>query len=404
MSILSRKSFSTPHTQNLSQDCSAATGLRWPALHRSVALGCALVILLGVAAGCSRPSRIEKIVRDNKKVEDFDNSLTFNSVTLEEFDSKGRLWWKVKAKQASYSKDKKVARIKDPSGDFFQDGKAILNVVAKEGEVQQNGQSIFLRGQITATDTRDGLVLRGNELEWQPRNDLLIVRDNLTGTHKQMNLAAKEGKFFSRERRMELQGQVVATATDPELQFRSDHVVWQIAQQTLTSDRPLQINRYKNKVPTDQATANQGVVSLKDRTATLKQNAQVIFSKPPMQLSSNALVWSLAAQTVVSNEALTVVNREQQVTLSANQGRMDLNTNLVFMTGAVHGVGGPNQARINSDRLNWNLITQQFQADGNVTYQQANPPLNLTGPRASGRLQDQMVVVSGGQVVTEFVP
>lgn len=370
-----------------------------------IGISLSLIALMGVLGGCNNRNRTaDKLAQDSKQVQDFDNSLTFNAVTLEEFDNKGRLWWQVKANQASYSKDKKIARVKQPTGKFFQDGKAILQVSAKDGEVQQDGQKIFLRGQITAKDLRDGLLLRGNELEWQPRNDLLIVRNNMTGSHRQVNVFAREGRFLSRARRLDLEGQVTATASDPALQFKSERVTWLIKQQTLSSDRPLQIDRYQNKAVTDRATANQGTVDLKAKIATLKQNADVTFTNPPVQISSNQLTWNPNQQLVTSEQPVTVVNRQQQVTLTANQGRMNLKTNTVQMTGNVRGVGERNQARVNSDRLNWNLTTQQFQADGNVVYQQATPPLNLSGPRAAGRLQDQNVVVSGGRVETQFIP
>lgn len=361
-------------------------------------------LLLTTGACGNRNQAAEKIARDTQQIEDFDNSLTFNAVTLEEFDDKGRLWWKVKASKASYSKDKQVARLQQPMGEFFQDGKSIMQVKGQQGEVQQNGQTIFLRGNIVATDTRDGLVMQGDEMEWQPRNDLLIVRNHVTGTHRQMKIAAKEGRFFSRMQRMELQGQVVAQATNPELQFKSDRVVWQIPQQTLTSDRPLQIDRFEKKVITDQASANQGVANLKTKTITLKQDAKLTVANPPAQLASNALVWNLQEQTITSDQLLTINNPQQQVTLSGSQGRMDLKNKMLYLAGDVRGVGTKNQSQLNADRLNWNLTTQRFEADGNVRYEQGQPPMNLAGPKATGTLQGQNILVSGGRVVTEFIP
>ena len=363
-------------------------------------------VLCTVGACNNRNHTAEKIAQDAKQAEDFDNSLTFNAVTLEEFDNKGRLWWKVKAAQASYSKDKKTARLQQPSGEFYQDGQSVLQVKGQQGEVQQNGQTIFLRGKIVATDTRDGLVMRGDELEWQPRNDLVIVRNNLTGMHRQLKIAAKEGRLYTRSQRLELMGAVKAQATNPTLSFQSERLIWQIKQQTLASDRPLQIERFNQKVLTDRATANQGVADLKAKTITLKQNAQLTLADPPAQLASNDLVWDLQGQTVASNELLTIANRQQQVTLSGNQGRIDLKSKLLYLEGDVRGVGEKNQAQLNADRLNWNIGTQKFDADGNVQYQQGQPPMNLAGPRATGTLGDQTknILVSGGRVVTEFVP
>ena len=371
----------------------------------STALKLALGGCLLLAGACNnRNAAADKIAQDAQQAQDFDNSLTFNAVTLEEFDKQGRLWWKVKAKQASYSKDKKVARVQEPKGQFFQDGQAVVEVSAQRGEVQQDGQKIFLRGQIVAKDTRDGLMLYGNEMEWQPRTDTLIVRNNVTGKHRRLNLSSKEARFFSRKRQVELEGQVVATATNPALQLKSDRLTWLMQKEIVTSDRPLQVDRFVNKTPVDQAVAERGIVDLKAKLATLNQNARLTMTNPPVQLASNALVWNLNASTVTSDQPVSIVNRQQGVTLTGNQGQMNLKTNLLNLAGNVHGIGERSRSQIHSDRLLWNVTTQQFEAEGNVTYNQASPPLNLTGPKASGALKDQNIVVSGGRVVTEFVP
>ena len=57
-----------------------------------------------------------------------------------------------------------------------------------------------------------------------------------------------------------------------------------------------------------------------------------------------------------------------------------------------------------SDRLNWNVPTQTLVAEGQVNYRQNNPSMNVNGPRAVGRLDNQTIVVDGGRVVTEIVP
>jgi len=377
--------------------------VRW---RKAIALGSVILTVLLVTACSHQQNRtVNKITQDTKQAaEDFDTSLTFNSVTLEEFDAKGRLWWKVKAQQASYSRDKKIARIQQPTGEFYQDGKAILQVSAQSGEVQQDGQTISLRGKIVATDLRDGAVLRGDELEWKPQKDIVILRGNLIGTRQRLTVASRQGTFFTRLRRIELMGQVMAESNDPSARFRSEHVIWQLNQETLASDRPLQIDRVVNNAVTDRATANQGFVDLKAKTASLKQRAQVSLADPPVQLGSDELFWDLNAKTVVSNQAITLVNSKQQVTLTASQGRMDIASKILYLEGNVVGVSATNQAQVTGDRLTWYSGTEQFEAEGNVVYRQVNPLLNLTGPRASGRLSDQSVVVNGGRVTTEFIP
>lgn len=371
-------------------------------------VSCALWVP-AVLTGCGNSNQTaNKLAQDSKELEEFDSSLTFNSVTLEEFDNKGQLWWKVKAKQARYSRDQKTALVVEPNGEFYQDGKPILKVSAQKGEVRQDGKTIFLRGAIKAIDTRDGLVLQGNELEWRPQDDLLIVRNQVVGTHRQASASAKEGKFYSRKRRLDLEGGVKAVSKDPNLRFNSERVVWQIVPETLTSDRAVQIERYEGKTTTDRAIAGQGSANLKTKTATLKQNAQIALKEPPLQIGGNDMQWNLNTQIIASNQPLTLVNRQQGVTLSGNQGTLNLKTDSLLLTGNVQGADERNQSQLAADRLQWNIKTQVFNAQGNVNYRQASPFLNLTGPTATGTLKDQQVVVSGnrsdGRVVTEFFP
>jgi LPS export ABC transporter protein LptC len=376
---------------------------RFPWL-RTASFGLPLVLLL-LSTACSRSDRAaDKIAKDASQVEQFDNSLTFNAVTLEEFDKKGQLWWRVKAKQASYSKDKKLARIVEPKGEFYQDGKPILKVSAQSGEVQKDGEKMFLRGNIIATDTKDGMVLRGNELEWQPKANLVIVRNNVTGTHPKLKFSAKQGQFQTKERRVQMEGAVTAVATDPAAKFQSDRVIWLMQPNTLTSDRPLQIERFVNNVLSDRATSNEGFVDLKGKKATLKQNTQLLVSDPPVQINTNQLVWDIKDKVATSDVPVTIVNRQQGVTLTGNQGRLEFTPKMIYLQGDVRGFSERNQAQVKSDNLTWNMKTQEFEATGNVNYQQVDPVFNLTGPRATGKLQDKTVVVSGGRVETQFIP
>jgi LPS export ABC transporter protein LptC len=372
----------------------------------STALRVALVALLLVTSACGGSNRaVEKIAKDSQQIQDFDNSLTFNDLTLEGFDKQGKRRWKVKSKQASYSKDKKIARIQQPAGELYQDGKAIVLVSAQSGEVKQDGQNIFLRGQIKAKDLRNGLIMQGNELEWQPKNDLMVIRNNATGIYKETKVSAKGGEYFTRTKRLELKDQVVAESKKPDVQFRSDHVVWLVDKKQLISDRPLQIDRtLAGKPVPDRATSNQGTLDLNTKTATLKQNSQITLSDPPFQVSSNSLVWNVDAKTIVSDQPVTLVNQKQRVTLTADRGQVNTQTKMAYLNGNVRGIGTRNQSQLVSDSLTYNLGTQQFLAEGGVNYQQANPPFNLVGPRATGTVQDQRVVVSGGRVMTEFIP
>lgn len=363
-----------------------------------------IVVITGLVACEDQSPTANKSTQatSSEQVQNIESNLTFNDVTLEQADEQGRSVWKMKAGQATYSKDKKVASVQSPSGELFQDGKPVYQIRAQQGEIQQDGKQLFLKGQIVATDPRNGLVLRGNELEWLPQQDLLIVRNQLTGTHRQVQAVAQEARVFSRASRVELQGRVVANATDPVLQMRTEHLIWQIPEQKLIGDRPIQIDRYEGKKITDRATGNSSEVNLKTKIVKLKQNAQLALLEPPLQVASNSMIWNLNTETLAADQPVRIVH-PQQLTVTANQGRMDLQKEIVYLTGDVYGVGQRRQS-IKSKALTWYVPSQLVEAEGNVVYKQVEPPVSFTGQKAVGKLQEQNIVVSGGRVETEIIP
>lgn len=375
----------------------------------SKTLGMAFCFLtFAFLSACQNQSRtVKKLQQDRAVAQDLQGSLIFNDVTLEQADPQGRPLWKVKAKQATYSKDKKNAKVQSPIGDLFQDGKIVLKVTAQSGEVQEDGQKILLKGQIVATDPRNGAVFRGDEAEWHPKEDLMIARNNLTGNHEKTDVSAKEGRYFSRKQQLELFGQVVGTSKDPALQMKTEHLIWQIPQRLFQGDQRIQIDKYKGTTVNEQAVGNQSEVNLKTKIAILKQNAELESVEPPVQIASHSLVWNLNTHIVVSDQPVKMFHRREQVTVTASQGQMDLERKVAFASGGAQSFATRNQAKLYADQITWDIPTQQLQADGNVIYQQVNPPLHLTGPKAFGKIQDQTIVVnssSSGRVVTEIVP
>ncbi|MEG5001872.1 LPS export ABC transporter periplasmic protein LptC [Microcoleus sp. B4-D4] len=366
-------------------------------------------LILGISA-CAAPQETQKnkLADDLKTAQQANSSLTLNKVTLEQANEKGETFWKVNSKTAVYSKDKKTVDVQKPVGKLFQDGKEIYDIQGDTGQVFQEGNQVFIKGNIVATDLKNGLVLRGNELEWRPKEDVLVVRNNLTGENKQVTASAKEARVFSRAKRMELFGSVVANVKDPVLQLRTEHLVWFVEQQKINSDQPTQIDRYKDKKVTDSGFADQVDVDLKTKIATLTKNAQLMPSDPPLQIESSLMSWNFPAQSVVSPGPVKVFHRVEKVTMTGDQGRGDLEKKIFYLTGNVVGIGDKRQSQLNTDRVTWYLTNQTFDAEGNVVYKQLNPVFNLTGPRAAGELKNQTVIVKGdgggGQVVTEFVP
>ena len=78
--------------------------------------------------------------------EELDAELTLRTVTLEQPDEDGTLLWRLKAESVTYVPDTQRANLVALEGEFFQDAEVVYTVEADEGEVLQNGNTLFLRG------------------------------------------------------------------------------------------------------------------------------------------------------------------------------------------------------------------------------------------------------------------
>ncbi|NJR66712.1 MAG: LPS export ABC transporter periplasmic protein LptC [Leptolyngbyaceae cyanobacterium CRU_2_3] len=353
----------------------------------------------------------KQLAEGSSVAQQVDTNLTFNNITLEQADEKGQTLWKVKAQQAVYSPDQKVANVLNPDGDIYQNGQAIYHVQSQKGEVLKNGDRISLSGQVVVTDLKSGAVLRGDQLEWQPQADLMTVRGNLRGTHTKLKMSADQAKLQNKQRRVELSGKVIAlTQQEPKARMQSDHLIWEMDKDLVTIDRPVQVQRIQGDRAIDQAEGKQAEANLATKVIKLKQDANLVLFDPPLQITGNSLIWDLGKQLLTADQPVRVVHRQQQMTITANQGQMELEPKIGRMNGSVHAVNPQNQSELFSDRLVWNIPTQRMNADGNIAYSQADPPATLRGAKALGRLDDKTMVVSGGtdgsdgRVVTDIIP
>ncbi len=363
-----------------------------------------LLVLGLVACGGSSPTASQPDDADSTPQE---SNLTFFDVTLEQADEVGRPVWKVRSRKAIYTKEKQLGQAENPVGQLYQDGKPIYQIQADKADIEQDGQRLLLRGRILATDPINGIVLQGNELEWLPKEDLLIVRNQLNGTHKQLKAVAQEARVKTREQRIEFSGGVIANSVDPQMQMRTEHLTWQIPEEILISDRPIQIDRYNNNQITDRGKGDAAKVNLKTKIATIQKNAQLDLVDPPTQINSNSMTWDMNAEIVRTNSPITVVQRAENVTVTANQGEMKIQQKVVNLTGNVTAIGQRRQT-LKSNQLSWYLDKKLLEAQGNVIYRQVDPPINFTGETAVGNLQTEDIIVksgnSGRRVVTEIIP
>ncbi len=376
-------------------------------------LGCLLIFqgfllvgLLGVS-GCGSQDRNQ--ATNNGTEEQLDRSLTFKDVTLDQVNEAGEKVWILRSPVAKYRNEQQIANVELPEGELFQDGKLLYKISAKKGEVHQNGEKILLQEDIVATDPESGAVLRGQELEWFPKQNLLIVRQ-LIGIHTQIEISANEGQIQTKTNQVDLQGDVVATTKDPVFQMRSEALVWQIPQQLVKSDRPVEFDRYPcnspaNCAPSDRSVSQRGEYNLSRKIAKLENNVQLTLARPPLNVKSDLITWSLTAQTVTSEKPLQAFHRQRQFTLTGNEGVLDLPTEILTVKGNVQAKGNPQKPfDLQANQMIWYIPKEEMEAEGNVIYQQANPSFIIRGAKAFGKLTEQTFVMTGGNVVTEMVP
>lgn len=379
---------------------------RW---YRIVAIA-AGVAAIAVAFRTCQSSRqtLEALRNQEEATANAEPELTLREVTLEQPDDNGQLLWRVTAKQATYSPDRRLASLVKPQGTLYQDGEAIYEVEADRGEVREDGDTIFLEGNIVANSPRNELTLRGNSLEWIPEEDLLRVQDSIEGEHPQLNATAAEARLYNREGRLELDGQVVAnTRAEPWLGLQTERLVWLLEEERLETDTPLKVDQYEteaSQVVTGTLTGQQGEYQLSEQLVKLQDQVRLVSATIPLQASSARASWNVVAGTVDIDSNVRLRQPRRQILATANRARLNLTERIALLQGNVQAARESKQERLRADQLRWNLNSQDIEGNGNVVYQQPDPAATISGDRAVGNLEKQTVVVTGRDVVTEIAP
>lgn len=400
---------------------------------RSRPLGLALVLMVFIGACTPRtesPDPAESIPSQQ-----VDPSLLFENVTLRQVDDDNNILWVVQAERVTYSSDRQVAQLENVSGQLYREGEAIYEVKGRSGTLEQEERKIFLEDEVMVIDLRDQVVVRGDRLDWQPQGDRLEIHDNVTATHETAHLQAQQMVFLSDVQHLQALGDVIANIDEPSLQVMTEELLWQIPEELLLSEVPVQVARYEwidappeaiaptpepeddedEDIPppeprdlqavtvTDRAAAESIEVNLETQVARLQENVRLALLNPAVDVASHRLDWDLGEQLLTSDVPLRVTHREKEVILSGNRGWMSLPDEIFYLQDGVEVLGQENQAQLTANELTWFIPSETFEAQGNVAYRQVNPSLQLTGPRANGKLEEQTFVVTGGEVVTEVL-
>jgi LPS export ABC transporter protein LptC len=376
---------------------------KWERSYLSPVRWTILAIATLTLGGCFGTSKAQP----SPKTSPIEAKLELDNLSFQQVDKQGKPLWKVRAKKGIYAPDKKRAKITGIDGDFYQDGQIVLHVTAKTGEVEQEGEKVVLRGDVIAKETRNNLVITGQEVEWQPKTDLLTIRDRVRANHPQLQVQADRGEYHSREQRMDLTGKIASISTEPRLGMQTEHLIWLLKDQKVIGDRSVEIQRYEGKEITARVRANGSTTSLDRKIVDLKGNVQFNGVKPLIQVMGESFNWNLDRELVTADRPLTIVDPQEGVTLQSNTGQLNLKANTATLAGNARGVATRNQAQLYADRLTWQMTSQQLIGTGNIIYQQTQPSIKFTGDRSVGKLQDQSIVVTSDrqrQVQTEIIP
>jgi LPS export ABC transporter protein LptC len=362
------------------------------------------IALLGIG-GCSQTSKPQP--SPTPTTTPVEAKLELDNLSFEQVDKQSKPLWKVRAQRGVYSPDRQRAKVTNLSGDLYQDGQIILHLTAKTGELEQAGEKVILRGDVVATETRNKLVLIGQEVEWQPKIDLLTIRDRVQANQPKFQVNANEGKYISRKQQLDLAGKITAFSTDPRLAIQTEHITWLVKDQKVLGDRATQMQRYRGDAITERVTTNSFSTVLDRKIINLQGKVRLNAIKPLIQVDGESFSWNLNRELVTADRPLTILHPQEALTFTANAGELDLKASTATLTGNATGIATRNQAKLQSDRLIWQIASQQLVGTGNVVYQQLNPVIKFTGTRGVGKLQDRSIVVSSDskqRVQTEFVP
>ena len=322
-----------------------------------------------------------------------DTQLTLNDAVLEQSNNEG-LVWKIKAKHTTYSDDRATAYLEDITANLLQNEEIILKVKGKQGEVREQGQLIVLQEAVVASDARNETILRGNTAQWRPSEGVLTIQDNLQVNHPNLIVTADKAQYFTDTESVELTGRVVANTEEPALILKSDRLLWQIPQQKVIANNPLNVVRYQQATITDRLVADRAQVDLERQTIALNSNVALNSVQPELQIATDSAIWNYQLRTINSDRPIRVVDRQQQLTITGNQGQIDFETEIVTMTNGVEGVNNREPATLYSQQAIWNISQKEVTATGNVTYNKAQPKIDLTGDKAIIDLEADRAIVT----------
>ncbi len=328
---------------------------------------------------------------------------SLSAVTLTEFDDRGKLLWRVKARQAEYDQQKRKAQIVEVSGTFYRDGKPIVEATGRAGWVDQARQEIAIEGDVRAIALEDKVTLAADRMVWQPETDLLAATGSIKiqQPEEKITITGKTVRANPAARRYSIQTDVVVTTADPPLKLEGPILTWDVARDRAIGEAPFRIVHLKQDY---RLRADRGEWMVKKQQVLLTGNVRARAPKQNLEATSAAMQWDIKTQFVRIPSPLRVTSDRRGITVEAGDGSIDLAKQVITLTGQVEATSRQDNARLTASRAEWQIPQQIVTARGNVRYKQAKQDLSVAGTEAIANLATQTVRVTGGDVVTSISP
>jgi LPS export ABC transporter protein LptC len=362
-------------------------------------------LFLWILAGCGSKQEVRNV--SQTQTPRSESQLSLSGTTIEESDENGQIIWKIRAKRLDYSPDRKIAKLEDLTGDLFEKGKVVLQVSAAKGEVERGAEEIILKEKVIAIDTRNRTTIKSELAQWYPQKNLLVIPEKLTGDRPDLVISAQTGTYETKIQKLNLKGNVIANHKNPQLQLKTEELAWEIPQQQINSDRPLEIWRYQGKAIVDRLVGDRATISLKDTLATIENNVVLKSLKPNLEITTDVLAWNYTTRLVIANKTVQIDDRTKDITLMGERGQVDLERAIATLRNGTQAVDRRQSSKLYANDLVWYFDKNTLEAFGDIKYQQERPKLTLAGDRAVGNLKNNQIIVTskqGKQVETKIIP
>ncbi|MGD1895938.1 MAG: LPS export ABC transporter periplasmic protein LptC [Phormidesmis sp.] len=349
---------------------------------------------------------------DSEPQEEIAAELTLRSVTLEQPDEDGTLLWKLTAESVNYTPDTQRADVVSLEGEFFQDGEPVYTVEADRGEVLQNGNTLFLRGNLIATGRENELTLEGEKLKWLPKQDLLVMgefedtefelpaipdetpvseesatEDSTTAedrpnTEGESNTEDSEPFAFIEPagEQADPSESRITESTPPDLE---NAPVTGFNQQIKTVSRLIKVNNKENRVE-----LTGGVL------AESKEAPWLLFE-------SDELLWFTEREIIEANQPLKVEQFESEAyevvsdRLVGKKGQVELAENIVTLSEGVQLDSLTESLTVNGEQAVWDVDAETVAMDQPVDIKQPERQITAAANQASLDLAEQIIYLTG---------